>query len=204
METLISELPEIITSLGVIILGFFTYNQYTRNKRTDYELEKLKLSDKVKNKRRADASSKIWGAVHNILTQTGADRVYIVQPHPLGNEEMLSIYYEVVRNGVEEMKPFIQKMKINRVAKFAEYLSEHLFVYITDIDKQVDDRYARSLMSTHGTSHLIVKRLSSAENDWVGSIFCEYTKEITLPEPSAKTILHRAATNIQYILPPIE
>lgn len=203
METFIVQLPAIISSVAVIVASYFGYYQYTRNKRTDYEIEKLKTQDEVRATRRADMSSKVWGAIHNLLAQTGADRVYIVQPHPLGNEEMLSIYYEITRNGVEAMKPFVQEMKINTVAKFAEYMSENLFVYITNIEEQVSDRYVRSIMSTHGTSHLIIKRLSSKDNDWVGSIFCEYTKDMSLSEASAKNILHRAATDIQYILPPI-
>ena len=35
----------IITALGTIILGYFTYNQYTKNKITDYKLTKWKEED---------------------------------------------------------------------------------------------------------------------------------------------------------------
>ena len=32
----------IINAIGVIIVAYFTYNQYTKNKVTDYKLEKWK------------------------------------------------------------------------------------------------------------------------------------------------------------------
>ena len=48
METFINTLPDIIQALGVIILGYFTYNQYRRNKKTDLELEKVKEENKIK------------------------------------------------------------------------------------------------------------------------------------------------------------
>lgn len=196
-------LPEIITALGTIILGWFTYNQYTKNKRTDMEIERIKNEDKLNNKRRSDNATLVFGELWNVLYETGAARVYIVQPHPLGHEEMLTIYFEVKRKGVEPMKPHIQNMKISEVAKFASSLVKNLFLYITDIEKQVQDRYARSILSSYGCENAIVKRLSDSKHDWVGSIFCEFTSPMKISEEEASDILHRAATNIQYILPEV-
>lgn len=212
METFINTLPDIIQALGVIILGYFTYNQYRRNKKTDLELEKVKEENKIKieelrdeqdrkNRRRNDNSMIIQGELWDILSELNADRVYIVQPHPLGNEDSLSVYYEVKRKGVEPMKPHIQKMPISQVSKFASELAKHLFRYITDIDAQVQDKYAKSIMSAYGSKGVIVKRLSNNEHDWVGSIFCEFTHDDMPTEEEAHEVMHRAATNIQYILP---
>jgi hypothetical protein len=94
-------------------------------------------------------------------------------------------------------------MKISEVARFASELVKNVFMYITDIDAQVDDRYARSILSSYGCESAIVKRLSNNRHDWVGSIFCEFTDEMRVSEADAKDILHTAATNIQYILPEI-
>lgn len=196
-------LPEIITALGTIILGWFTYNQYTRNKMTDAKIERMKQEDKERNERRADNSTLVFGELWNVLYETGASRVYIVQPHPLGHEEMLTIHFEVKRKGVEPMKPHVQHMRIAEVAKFASDLVKNLFLYITDIDGQVEDRYARSILSSCGCKAAIIKRLSDNRHDWVGSIFCEFTSPIKVDEEDAKEILHNAATNIQYILPEI-
>lgn len=204
------EIAEIIVALGGLvgaIGGVYSiwtkYNQDAKNKKTEYEIEKLRNEDKVKNERRSDNSTLVFGELWNVLYETGASRVYIVQPHPLGHEEMLTIYFEVKRKGVEAMKPHIQNMKISEVAKFASELVKNVFMYITNIDAQVDDRYARSILSSYGCESAIVKRLSNNRHDWVGSIFCEFTDEMRVSEADAKDILHTAATNIQYILPEI-
>jgi hypothetical protein len=77
-------------------------------------------------------------------------------------------------------------------------------MYITDIEEQVEDRYARSIISSHGCCNAIIKRLSNNQHDWVGSIFCEFTNPMTISEEEAQELLHNAATNIQYILPEIK
>ena len=193
----------IITALGTIILGYFTYNQYTKNKITDYKLTKWKEEDMEINKRRSDNAMLVYGELWDLLYDIHADRVYIVQPHPLGCEEMLTIYFEVKRRWATPMKPSIQKMKISEVAKFSSELVKNLFMYITDIENQVKDRYAQSIFSSCGTTGVIVKRLSDQKHDWVGSLVCEFTDQISITEDEAKHKLHTIATNIQYILPEI-
>lgn len=197
------EISEIITALGGIIIAWFGYNQYTKNKKTDYEIEKLRTEDKVTNRRRSDNAMIIFGALWELLYAIKADRVYIVQPHPLGNEEMLSIYFEVKRRWAEPMKPHIQRMRIAEVAKFASELVHNLFMYIKNVNEDVKDRYAQSIFASCGTTSVVVKRLSDNKHDWVGSIVCEYTDPIDVNEEEAKELLHKAATNIQYILPEI-
>lgn len=122
MESIFSNLPAIISALGTIITGFFAYNQYTKNKETDVKIERFKQEEEAKSKRRADNSSIVFGELWNILHELNADRVYIVQPHPLGNESFVSIYYEVKRKGVEPMKPHVSNLHISDIAKFASDL----------------------------------------------------------------------------------
>lgn len=202
--------PEIIGAIGgvlgvlaTMLSAWLGYNQHTKNKRTDYEIEKLRKRDEEQAKRRSDNAMLVFGALWDLMHDIKADRVYIVQPHPLGNEEMLTIYFEVKHRGTEPMRPHIQEMKISEVAKFSSDLVKNVFMYITNINKQVSDRYAQSIFSACGTKCAIVKRLSDNRHDWVGSIFCEYTDDIPISEEEAKEILHRTATDIQYILPAI-
>lgn len=193
----------ILGTLSTIVVAWFGYNQYTKNKETDHKIEKIKKEDRVVNRRRADNAMSIFGTLWELLYALSADRVYIVQPHPLGNEEMLTIYFEVKRKHVEAMKPHIQQMKISEVACFAKDLVKNLFMYITDISKQVKDRYAESIFSACGTKQVLVKRLNDNKHDWVGSIICEFTDEMGVNEKDAQAMLHQAATEIQYILPEI-
>lgn len=194
-------LPAIISAIGTIIAAWFAYNQYTKNKLTDLKIEKFRQDEEIKSIRRADNSSIVYGELWNILHELDADRVYIVQPHPLGNESLLSIYYEVKRKGVEPMKPHVQNLRIADVAKFSSYMVKNLFMYITDIDTQVQDKYAKSILSSYGCEAAVVRRLNDNKHDWVGSILCEFTRPIHVSEDEAREIMHRCAMNIQYLLP---
>lgn len=194
-------LPAIISAIGTIIAAWFAYNQYTKNKLTDLKIEKFRKDEEIKSIRRADNSSIVYGELWNILYELDADRVYIVQPHPLGNASLLSIYYEVKRKGVEPMKPHVQNLRIADVAKFSSDMVKNMFMYITDIDTQVQDKYAKSILSSYGCEAAVVKRLNDNKYDWVGSIFCEFTRPIHVSEDEAREIMHRCAMNIQYLLP---
>lgn len=194
----------VLSTVSTIVVAWFGYNQYTKNQETDHKIEKLKNEDKKRNKRRADNSIKVMEALWNVLYSTKASRVYIVQPHPLGNEELLTIYFEVKRSGIEAMKPLIQKMKISEVAIFAAELEKNVFKVIDNIEEDVEDRYAQSLFASGGTKKAVVKRLSDNRYDWVGSIICEYCYDVEIDEDEIQHTLHTTATNIQYILPEIE
>lgn len=194
-------LPAIISAIGTIIAAWFAYNQYTKNKLTDLKIEKFRKDEEIKSIRRADNSSIVYGELWNILYELDADRVYIVQPHPLGNESLLSIYYEVKRKGVVPMKPHVQNLRIADVAKFSSDMVKNMFMYITDINTQIQDKYAKSILSSYGCEAAVVKRLNDNKYDWVGSIFCEFTRPIHVSEDEAREIMHRCAMNIQYLLP---
>ena len=201
METLLSNLPAIISAAGTIIASYFAYNQYAKNKETDAKIERFKQDEEAKSKRRADNSSIVFGELWNILHELNADRVYIVQPHPLGNESFVSIYYEVKRKGVEPMKPHVNNLHISDIARFASQMVKNLFMYITDIDSQVDDKYAKSLLASYGCQSAIIMRMNDNKHDWVGSIFCEFTHQIDIPSEEAQKIINQAANAIQYLLP---
>lgn len=168
---------------------------------TDVKIEQIRAEANISRKRRADNSALVYGELWEILHELRADRVYIVQPHPLGNESMITVYFECKRKGVESMKPMIQNLKMCELAKFCADMAKNLFMFITDIDTQVSDRYAKALLTSGGTSKVIIKRLSDNNHDWVGSIFCEFTHDMEVSEEEARNILHEAAMGIQYILP---
>lgn len=194
-------LPAIISAIGTIIAAWFAYNQYEKNKLADIKIEKFKKNEEVKSIRRADNSSIVFGELWDILHELEADRVYIIQPHPLGNESMLSIYYEVKRKGIEPMKPHIQNLKIADVAKFSSEIATKAFMYVTDINSQIQDKYAKSILSSCGCETVAIKRLHNNVYDWVGTIFCEFTHSISISRDEVREVMDRIAINIQYLLP---
>lgn len=196
------DLSNLISSIGAIVAAWFSYNQYTKNKVTDAKVEAFKERETQRSYKRSENSAKIFGELWRVLFELKADRVYIVQPHPLGHPMYLSIQFEVKRKGVMGMRESVQKLPMSDIAVFSRELAENLYMYIEDIDEQVDDRVAKALLSSNGCVGAIIKRLNSP-NDWVGSIFCEFTSPMEVSEEEARSILHEAATVIQYILPDI-
>lgn len=205
ISEIITAVGGLIGALGGIYALWTKYNQEAKNKRTEYELEKLRNEDKKKNKKRSDNSMIIFGELWDVLHATNASRVYIVQPHPLRHEEMVTIAFEVKRKGVESMKSYIQNLNINEIPKFASGLVKKPFMYITNIGTQIADEYAHSILLSHGTKNVFIKRLSDNKHDWVGSIFCESVNQMSIEEEEEiKDILEKAAITIQYILPEID
>ncbi len=198
---MIEYIPAIISAIGAIITAWFAYNQKTKDKMTDLKIEEIKVKNEERNKRRADNSAIVLGELWTALHELQADRVYIIQPHPLGNESMISIFYEAKRKGVESMKPMVHNLKMSELAVFCSDMAKNLYMFINDIDGQVKDRYAKSLLSACGTSTVAIKRLSDSTHDWVGSVMCEFTHDAVVDEEQVHAILHETALNIQYLLP---
>lgn len=191
----------IISAIGVIVTAWFSYNQYSKNKKTDAKLEHWKAEEEKKNEKKSENIAKIYGVLWQLLHNLQADRVYIVQPHPLTNNLFLSISVEVKRNGVSGMKDCVQDLPMSDVAVFASELSQRDFLFYKDIDDEVKDKKARAMLSNNGSFSAIVKRLTDDEYDWIGSIFCEFTRETDIQPVYARKELGDAANNVQYILP---
>jgi len=194
-------IPAIISSIAVILSAWFSYNQYAKNKLTDIKIERWKAEEEVKSVKRSDNIAKIYGVLWQLLHELQADRVYIVQPHPLVNNLFLSVSLEVKRNGVSAMKPNVQRLPMSDVAAFSAELSARDFLLYRNIDTEVKDKRARAIMTTNGCCSVVVKRLTDDEHDWIGSIFCGFTHEQQLQPASLRQQLQEAADHIQYILP---
>lgn len=194
-------IPAIISSIAVILSAWFSYNQYAKNKLTDLKIEKWKAEEEVKSAKRSDNIAKIYGVLWQLLHELQADRIYIVQPHPLVNNLFLSVSLEVKRNGVSAMKPNVQRLPMSDVAAFSAELSARDFLLYRNIDTEVKDKRARAIMTTNGCCSMVVRRLTDDEHDWIGSIFCGFTHEQQLQPASLRQQLQEAADHIQYILP---
>ena len=198
MESL--DLGAIMACVSTVICAWFTYNQKTKDKMTDLKIEKFKKDLKRQGFKRSEDTAKVLGALNKVLLGVNADRVYIVQPHPLGHIAFLSIQFEVKANGVQGMRYEVQKLEMSDVAKFCERMVNNLWLYFDDIDTQVKDPYAKALLSSNGTKVAAVKRMSTAR-DWVGSIFCEFIDTPSVSEDEIHRLMHEAAVSIQYNLP---
>lgn len=201
------DLASVITAIGGLIGavgGVYSYwckfHQDEKNKMTELKIEQYKKQEERRSYQRSNDSAVVFGELWRILHECEASRVYIVQPHPLKHSAFLSIQFEVKRRGLEGMKMEIQSLPMEEVAVFSKKMAENLWMCFTDIDKQVEDRRAKSLLSSHGTKAVAIKKLSSSI-DWVGSIFCEFTEDMKVTEEEVHQVMHEVALNIQYNLP---
>lgn len=196
-----SAIVSAVTTAAVgIWTAWFTYNQKTKDKLTDLKIEQYKKEMKKRSFKRSEDTAKVLGALNKILLGANADRVYIVQPHPLGHIAFLSIQFEVKANGVQGMRYEVQKLEMSDVPKFCERMVDNLWMYLDNIDEQVQDPYAKALLSSNGTKVAAIKRMSTAR-DWVGSIFCEFMETPTISEADLQKLMHEAVITIQYNLP---
>ena len=204
------EAAEIITALGALIgaIGgvysiWTKYNQTAKDKKTEFEIEQLKRDMHYKNERRMDNVMIIAGRLSNLLDDMDAARVYVVQPHPLRRGEFLSIQFEQKQGWASSMKDVVKRLRIEDVPRFSEFMAKNIFADITNVDEQVNDRFAQSIFHKGGTQRCFIKRLSDQRHDWVGSIFVEYTRPTEITSEAAREMLHQCSTDIQYILPEI-
>jgi hypothetical protein len=196
-------LAETIQAIGVVLVGIFSFLQYWFNKKADHNFKVKEKEIERMSYRRADNSATIYRELYNLLHDLHADRVYIVQPHPLGNEDSLSVYYEVTRKGVAGMKDQLQKLQIKSLAVMTGELAENLFLSIENVDEQVKDKYAKSMLLNNGTNKVYIKRLSDNKFDWCGSLFVEFTHDKYTDVNEIRQTMHTSASAIQYILPEI-
>ena len=197
---IITAVGALIGAIGGIYSIWANFHQEEKNKMTDWKIEQYRKQEKKRGFRRAENTGKVLGELSQVMISTGADRVYIVQPHPLGHIAFLSIQFEVKARGVQGMRMEVQKLEMSEVPQFSKMMAEKLFMYFDDIDNQMEDRVAKSLLSSNGTVAAAIKRLNSSR-DWVGSIFCEFMEAPTKSREEIQKALHDAAINIQYNLP---
>jgi hypothetical protein len=194
------QIAGIVTALGTILLGYFTYNQYAKNKKTDARLEQMKKDADTKSDIRNEKMAKIYGILWRILYETRADRVYIAQPHPLTNALYLSVGIEVKRKGLAK-NAIEDTLSLSEIANFASELSKREFLFYADVVKDVRDNRAKALFYCNGTESAVIRRLHDNE-DWVGSLFVEFVyKRDDLVPAVLKDMLAEAANEIQYDLP---
>lgn len=190
----------IIGLVSPLVTAWFAYNQNAKNAKVQRDVEKWKKDEENKAFMRNKYSGQVFGQIHELLRTAKADRVYIVQPHPLGHVAFLSCYFEAVDNGITEMQSSIQSIPMSKVPKFSSSLAENLWMFYDNIDEQVNDEVAKSLFLANGTRAVGIKRMDNTK-DWVGSIFIEYIEAPTLNEAEIKKLAHDSAMVIRHILP---
>lgn len=191
----------VITALGVIVLGWFQYNQQTKNKETDARLKRREEEDKEKRNADKVASQNIYRELWSLLHSLGALRVYIVQPHPLDRAKYISIQYEVLSEGMISIMPLIHRMPISNLPGFVVELESNEFLFWHS-QSEVKDGRARSIMHQIGTDQMVAVRMKDGEV-WKGNIVVDFDS-CAVDIEVVKGKLMEAKAIVKYMLPEIE
>lgn len=196
-------LPQILSGIASILALWFTYNQYTKNKITDYKIEKWKQEEHSNNVKQAGNIATIYGELWELLYFLKADRVYLIQPHPLYKEMYISATLEVKQYGVSSVRDSLCDIKIESVASFVSDLANSEYKFIKGIETSELDDKIKSIMTSNGCHSVALRRLSDEKNNWIGTIVIGYIHnfnndmDIELIEKMSRS----SALAIQYILP---
>ena len=194
------ETGTIIQGIVGIILAWFTYNQYTKNKMTDLKIENIQQNNRENSLKNSRIIAIVFGELWKLLHDINADRCFIVQPDPLGRIMYISVIYEVDKSGISIAKDDLQNIPYSEVGDFVDEISTNCWLEYTP-DNEVKNGKIRSLRKMRGTNYSRLKQLVNIKGEWIGSLIVENnTKDF----PSdVKDKMKITANTIQYILPPI-
>lgn len=201
---LLELLPQILTGIASIAALWFTYNQYTKNKITDYKIEKWREEEHKNNIRNAGSIATIYGELWELLYFLKADRVYLIQPHPLYKEIYISATLEVKKYGVSTVRDNMNDIKIESVARFVSDLANTEYQFIKNISDSDLDSKIKSIMTNNGCNSTAIRRLCDEKNNWIGSIVVGYIHnfdDVDIEEDLIEKMTRSSALTIQYILP---
>lgn len=145
----------------------------------------------------------IYNVIAALLSNFHASRVYIIQPHPLGKNEFISVCYEVSDMGVLPIKGQLVDYPAENMPYFVGEISQRDFLFYKSIS-MLKGKRSRAFFANIGTDSLIIKHLEDDKNDWVGSLVVDFMEPTDITPDYAKNILQEAADKIQFILPPVE
>lgn len=202
---------EIIIALFTLINGLFTaylaYNQKAKDKLTDYKIEKLKEDDKKQQVANAGNIATIFGELWELLYFLKADRVYIIQPHPLYKQMYISATLEVKNYGVSSAKNTLNNVKIESLPKFVSQLAKEDLIFIEDTEAAHVETKVKSIMVGNGCKSIFIRRLVDENNNWVGNIVLGYLrsfKDYGVDRKMVERMTRTSAMSIQYILPELK
>lgn len=144
----------------------------------------------------------IYNIISAVLSTLKSSRVYIIQPHPLGKNEFISVVYEVTDMGVQPIKDKLVDFPAANMPCFVGDISSRDFLYFKSISMMKGKR-SRAFFANAGSDSLIIKKLEDDQHDWVGSLVVDFMGETNIAPDYAKSVLQDAADKIQFILPAV-
>ena len=158
----------------------FELRMQEKEKENESRFNKIELEDRIrfekdKSKLR-EVFSRLYGYMWKLLLQTEADRVYIIQPHPLSDKQFISVSLEVLNpdRDVRPQKDNFQYKKISEWAGFISKLSTEDWLVYKD-PEHIKDLKFRLEFKRRGLSSFVSRRMTDEDGNWEGTLCVEYT-----------------------------
>lgn len=197
-------IASIITAVGAIVLGWFQFQQYTKNKLTDQKVKELNDKYELRKQQEQEAISRIYGYLWSLLIEVGADRALVIQPHPPHDKHLLSATLEAPRKGTASAKAHVKNLEMGEVAAFVGDISKRQFIFYPE-RKACKDLTIRAIMDISGAATMAIYRLEDMDGKWCGSLCVDWThKQSNVKIEYIKAKMADAAVAIQHILPAYE
>ena len=197
----------IIGSINTLGAAWFVYNQYTKNKKTDADIEKDRVKaelelEVLKERKNSDNQNIaiIYNELHELLVEIDADRVYIVQPHPPQGEHLISVSMEVSQKGVVPIRGSIQNLEFAEIPTMIKHLASNCWNFFSNIEA-FDDSRAQSIARINGIHQMAAKKMLNSAGIWVGNLCIDYNTPSSINETKLKAFMKDHANTIQHILP---
>ena len=197
----------IIGSINTLGAAWFVYNQYTKNKKTDADIEKDRVKaelelEVLKERKNSDNQNIaiIYNELHELLVEIDADRVYIVQPHPPQGEHLISVSMEVSQKGVVPIRGSIQNLEFAEIPTMIKHLASNCWNFFSNIEA-FDDSRAQSIARINGIHQMAAKKMLNSAGTWVGNLCIDYNTPSSINETKLKAFMKDHANTIQHILP---
>jgi len=191
----------IILAAIAIIVPFYqiwtNFNQKEKDKMTDIKIEQLRIENAEKQAMYNRNLAYIYGALADVRNKLDADRCFIIQPHPPDRHHYVSVIIESNRPGVSAVRDVFQNVPMSDMGEFAKLMSTNMWLYFDDINAQVNDKKALSLMLIAGSMQIGIRQLTNSKNEWVGSLVVENIQVKSFEKVYAMEVIDNCANRIQ-------
>lgn len=154
-----------------------------KEKENEERFDKIEVQDRIrfekeKSKLR-ETFSRLYGYIWKLLLNLEADRVFIIQPHPLSDKQFISVSIEVLHpdRDVTPQKDNFQFKKMSEWSGLVDKLSSEDWI-IYRLGDNIKDLKTRLEFKRRGLKAVIFKRLLDENGSWEGTLCVEYTHEI--------------------------
>lgn len=174
----------LVSSIGVIILGVVVpiINSKQKRKEKEWDLEidrrfaKIQKDEDAEKAKLSETYSKLYAYMWKLLFAVEADRVFIIQPHPMIDKQYISVSLEITHPD-RDVATHKENFQFKRMSEWAGLVakigSDDWMIYRSVAD--IKDNKVFSEAHRRGVQTLLFRKLVDENGYWEGNLCVEYT-----------------------------